>query len=146
VESYCLKINRAGFCSCPFHGSDRHPSMKIYKDSFYCFTCGKSGDVFTFVQQMDGCDFKTSFKALGGSYEDHNDLQRKLHQYKRQMALNKANLKAEKNRKLKLETLRDIDLQKEIISNNEVFSDAWCAAMNRFEYDFYILDYLLEGN
>ena len=46
VWKYGLYPNRAGFIRCPFHDGDKNASLKIYKDSFYCFGCGASGDVF----------------------------------------------------------------------------------------------------
>ena len=69
VEQYGYHPNRAGFISCPFHNGDRTPSMKIYKDSFNCFSCGAHGDIFSFVQEMEKCDFKTAFMFLGGTYD-----------------------------------------------------------------------------
>ena len=68
VERYGIKVKRDGMCSCPFHGADNNPSMKIYEDSFYCFTCNAHGDIFSFVQKMDNCDFKKAFYSLGGEY------------------------------------------------------------------------------
>lgn len=65
LSRYGMIPNRAGFISCPFHSGDRTASMKIYKDSYYCFGCGATGDIFTFVQSMDNCDFKTAFQILG---------------------------------------------------------------------------------
>ena len=41
---YGLKTNRNRMCRCPFH-NDRHPSLKLYDDHFYCFGCGRTGDV-----------------------------------------------------------------------------------------------------
>lgn len=38
---------------CPFH-DDRHPSMQVYEDGFYCFTCGAGGDVVSFVSRLYG--------------------------------------------------------------------------------------------
>ena len=38
---------------CPFH-NDRHPSMQVYRDGFYCFTCGAGGDVVSFVSRLYG--------------------------------------------------------------------------------------------
>ncbi len=73
AERYGLRIGRGGMVSCPWHGDDRHASMKIYKDSFHCFACGASGDIFSFVMRMESCDFKTAFISLGGTYEHHNN-------------------------------------------------------------------------
>ena len=50
VERYGLKVNRAGFVRCPFH-NEKTASLKVYKDSFFCFGCGIDGDIFTFVQK-----------------------------------------------------------------------------------------------
>ena len=52
VESYGIKVNRSGMCCCPFH-KEKHPSMKVYKDSCYCFVCNKQWDIFSFVQDID---------------------------------------------------------------------------------------------
>lgn len=68
VERYGVKVNRAFMCCCPFHG-EKHPSMKIYEQSYHCFACGANGDIFTWVQSMDSCDFKEAFYALGGTYD-----------------------------------------------------------------------------
>ena len=72
IRTYGLQPDRAGFIRCPFHSGDREPSMKIYRDSYYCFGCGTSGDVFTFVMQMEGVDFKEAFRKLGGEYAQHS--------------------------------------------------------------------------
>ena len=69
LSRYGMVPNRAGFVNCPFHPKDRTASMRIYKDSYYCFGCGATGDIFTFVQNMDNCDFKTAFTILGGTYQ-----------------------------------------------------------------------------
>ena len=39
AEHYGLKVNRNGMACCPFH-NDRHPSMKLNEDYFFCFGCG----------------------------------------------------------------------------------------------------------
>jgi hypothetical protein len=36
---------------CPFH-NDRHPSLKLNEDYFYCFGCGAKGDVIDFVAKL----------------------------------------------------------------------------------------------
>ena len=36
---------------CPFH-EDRTPSMKLYEDHFFCFGCGKHGDVINLVAEL----------------------------------------------------------------------------------------------
>lgn len=53
AEQYGLKVNRNGMTCCPFH-NDRHPSMKLNKDYFYCFGCGATGDVIDFTARLFG--------------------------------------------------------------------------------------------
>lgn len=51
AEHYGLKVNRNGMAYCPFH-NDRHPSLKLNEDYFYCFGCGATGDVIDFVARL----------------------------------------------------------------------------------------------
>lgn len=51
AEHYGVEVQRSGMCCCPFH-DDRHPSMKLNADYFYCFGCGVHGDVIDFVARL----------------------------------------------------------------------------------------------
>lgn len=51
AEHYGLKVSRNGIACCPFH-NDRHPSLKLNEDYFYCFGCGAKGDVIDFVARQ----------------------------------------------------------------------------------------------
>lgn len=52
AAEYCvLSVNRNNMVSCPFR-NDRHPSMKLNEDYFYCFGCGTSGDVIDLVAKL----------------------------------------------------------------------------------------------
>ena len=140
VEQYGYHPNRAGFISCPFHNGDRTPSMKIYQKDFHCHACGANGDIFTFVQQMEGCSFKEAYLKLGGAYEKKSDWQRKKFEYQIQKKKEKERKELESKKQWKKEILQDIKMQKLFVKCFPVFSDDWCAAVNRLEYDFYILD------
>lgn len=56
---------------CPFCGSGTHENgtgaVKYYPETntFHCFSCEKSGDVFDLYQQEHGVDFSTSLAELG---------------------------------------------------------------------------------
>ena len=54
---------------CPFH-DERSPSFGIdpAQKVYYCFGCQASGDVFTFVQETEGVDFKGALELLGERY------------------------------------------------------------------------------
>ena len=139
LNMYGINPDRKGFIRCIFH-KEKTASMKVYKDSVYCFGCGRSGDIFTFVQQMDGCSFKEAFRKLGGEYENKTDWQRKKFEYQLQQKKEKERKELERKRQWKREILQDIPMQKLFAKCFPVFSDDWCAAVNRLEYDFYILD------
>ena len=65
AECYGLRVNRQGFCLCPFH-ADSHPSMKIYQHDkgYYCFTCHNGGDVIRFTAQLFGLSNEEACKKL----------------------------------------------------------------------------------
>jgi DNA primase len=50
---------------CPFHG-EKTPSFAVHpvKQIFHCFGCGKGGDVFTFVMEMEKCEFPEAIKIV----------------------------------------------------------------------------------
>src|ERR1700756_3780635 len=50
---------------CPFHG-EKTPSFAVHpvKQIFHCFGCGKGGDVFSFVMEMEKCPFPEAVKVV----------------------------------------------------------------------------------
>ncbi len=65
-----LKRSGSGFVGlCPFHDEKTPsfhvtPSLGIYK----CFGCGESGDVFSFVMEMEGIGFQEALQTLADRY------------------------------------------------------------------------------
>ena len=51
AERYGVSVNRQGKALCPFH-NDRHPSLYVADDHYYCFACGEHGDVIDFVGRL----------------------------------------------------------------------------------------------
>lgn len=142
LQMYGIQPNRAGFIHCPFHQGDRTASCKIYPKDFHCHACGANGDIFTFVQHMDNCSFKDAFKRLGGSYEAKTDYQHKMVQYAAQKRRETMRIREQKQAEEKRMLLEDIKMQKLFAKLFPVFSDDWCDAVNRLEYDFYKLETL----
>ncbi|MCB9808997.1 DNA primase [Candidatus Nomurabacteria bacterium] len=50
---------------CPFH-NERTPSFYVTPDKgiYKCFGCGKGGDIFSFIQEIEGLEFKEALKLL----------------------------------------------------------------------------------
>lgn len=63
-----VTLRRAGRTytgKCPFH-KERTPSFHVSPErgTYKCFGCGEGGDVFSFLQKIDGTDFPTVLKQL----------------------------------------------------------------------------------
>jgi len=68
VVSTYIKLEKTGTnlkAKCPFH-NEKTPSFFISPErgSYYCFGCGIKGDIFSFVQEFEGLDFKGALKLL----------------------------------------------------------------------------------
>ena len=68
VVSQYVKLERAGAtlrARCPFH-AERTPSFTVSPErgTYHCFGCGVGGDIFTFVEAVEGLDFKGTLKIL----------------------------------------------------------------------------------
>ncbi len=50
---------------CPFH-QEKTPSFTVspIKQIFYCFGCGKGGDVYNFVMELEKCEFPEAVKIV----------------------------------------------------------------------------------
>jgi len=67
ISSY-VELKKAGAnhkALCPFH-SEKTPSFMVSQDKgiYKCFGCGESGDIFTFIEKMEGVDFPEALKIL----------------------------------------------------------------------------------
>lgn len=67
VSSY-IKLEKSGTnfkAKCPFH-NEKTPSFFVSpaRGSYYCFGCSAGGDIFTFVQEFEGLDFRGALKLL----------------------------------------------------------------------------------
>ncbi len=67
ISSYIplIKVGNSLKARCPFH-NEKTPSFFVSneRNSYYCFGCGKGGDIFSFVEEFEGLDFKGTLKLL----------------------------------------------------------------------------------
>ncbi len=68
VVSQYVKLDRAGAslrARCPFH-AERTPSfhVSLERGTYHCFGCNAGGDIFSFVEAIEGLDFKGALKVL----------------------------------------------------------------------------------
>lgn len=136
LDRYGLpRPNRAGFIRCPFHPADREPSMKIYPKDFNCFGCGANGDIFTFVQMMDGLSFREAFRELGGTYE--HSFRADLKVYHAQKHREMVRRQEEKLRQKKDLNILLIDVYRRWIDRSEPLSDTWCDCVKALQVELY---------
>lgn len=68
IINYYVTLTKSGNnlkACCPFH-KENTPSFIVneQRQFFKCFGCGKSGDVFTFVQEIENVDFSDAIKII----------------------------------------------------------------------------------
>ncbi|MEX0909887.1 MAG: DNA primase [Candidatus Paceibacterota bacterium] len=136
VSSY-IELKEAGKtlkALCPFH-SEKTPSFTISteRQSFYCFGCNRGGDMFTFVEEFEGIDFKGALKILAEragvdlrqyrSAPENKDAKEKL---------NRLYLLLDKAKDLYCKTLENTNTAKEYLQKRGVTNES----SSRFEIGF----------
>ena len=140
LSRYGVSVNGNGMCCCPLH-NEKHPSMKVFKDGYNCFACGENGDIFTFIEKMEQCDFKQAFKLLGGSYKRHESAISRANSqtyYNRQKLLREK--AAENEKRFRSALMSAIDMCRFMIDHQKPFSDEWCYAQNNLPYLWHVYE------
>lgn len=130
LEHFGIEVKRSNIALCPFH-PDSEPSMHVYHDGFYCFSCGTGGDVIKFVALLQGVKNAQAAQVVAGiggltAMQDDYRSRARLRQRAQERR------KAEETSKRLAEAystlcgeIRRLHAQ----SFDEPFSDSWCEAM-----------------
>lgn len=140
LARYNIAVKK-GFCKCPFHKGDNTPSMKVYKDGFYCFGCGAGGDIIRFVQLHDNLSFEEACKWISGE-----ELSRKS---KFQLAVNRVERREkqhilEKNKQELARINKQLAPLWQKFLASEPLSDNWCNSYNEWQKLVYKQQLLIE--
>ena len=68
AERYGVEVNRYSMALCPFH-NDRHPSLYVADDHYYCFACGEHGDVIDFAAKLFGLPLYAAAQRLAADFQ-----------------------------------------------------------------------------
>ncbi len=152
-----LSPNRKGFIVCPFH-NEKTASLKLFNgNSYYCFGCGRGGDVISFYQNFYNESFIEAAKHLNSDFNLNLFLdkkQKKTYYQKRKiqdLKINQLALKCKQAEIKRIENNREIWLNKfiksDLIINSQkpknVF-DVLCSdfveAIKNIEYYWYMFN------
>ncbi|HEM6021862.1 TPA: DNA primase [Streptococcus suis] len=72
---------------CPFHG-EKTPSFNVIEDKqfYHCFGCGKSGDIFKFVEEVRGVSFADAVAILAEKAGFQVDITPSYHQEEKRIS------------------------------------------------------------
>jgi len=140
LAKYNIKVTK-GFCKCPLHKGDNTPSMKVYRDGFYCFGCGAGGDIIKFVQLHDHLKFEEACKWISGE-----ELTQKS---KYQLAVTRVRKRENiQNVRKCVKELKSVNTQLaplwQKFQASEPLSDVWCESYNKWQKLVYAQEYLIE--
>ena len=143
--AYGIRVER-GKAICPFH-ADKRPSMKVYADGYYCFSCGNGGDAIKFVARMEGLqnhEAAARVAEIGGLSLAESDY-RGRERVRRVAAARRAAERRMEQMQAEYRSLCD-DRHKLLreVEFGIPLSEEWCAAVRRLEKIEVELDGLFE--
>ena len=142
AEHYGLRVLPNGMTYCPFH-KDRHPSMKLNEDYFFCFGCGASGDVIDFTARLFGISPKDATEKLAADFGISVDAKPVA------VRRNPSRLDEIRCRQVLtdyLHLLQDWKIRYAPQTPGDIWDDRFVASCKQYDHIVYLLDLLTQGS
>lgn len=147
AQHYGIPVNRSGKCCCLFH-QDKHPSMKLNDDYYYCFGCQAKGDVISLTEKLFDLTPREAAQKLAA------DFGLAPSETMKQAAVKKATKRAEKDELEYVLSLlnKNIDILRQMKENHapkhpdEPFHLLFVEACKYLEFFQYVADVLSFGH
>lgn len=144
---YGISVDRSGKCCCLFH-PDKHPSMKLNDDYYYCFGCQAKGDVISLTEKLFDLTPREAAQKLA------DDFGLAPSETLKQAAVKKATKRAEKDEREYVLSLlnKNIDILRQMKENHapkhldEPFHMLFVEACKYLEFYQYVSDVLSFGH
>lgn len=151
ADYYGLSV-RNDIVSCLFH-DERTPSMKLYDDHFYCFGCGKHGDVTDMVGVLFGLPPKEAAEKIAHDFGISYDNQHSEYKPSKESIIAKIRREQDKAKEKQiysvlcnyLHLLRDWRTEYAPKSAEEQPNPLFVKALTETDYIESLLDYFISG-
>ena len=142
AKAYGLRVLPNGMTCCPFH-EDKHPSLKLNEDYFFCFGCGASGDVIDFTAKLFGVSLKDAVTKLAADFGVSEDA--------RQVSVRQNPFRLDELRCRQVLTdylhlLQDWKIRYAPQTPGDIWDDRFVASCKQYDHIVYLLDLLTQGS
>ena len=145
AERCGLTVGRNGMVCCPFH-EDRHPSMKLNEDYFFCFGCGETGDVIDLAAKLFGCSPLDAAHRLAADFGITDDRPSVLPKLKVQKTQTQDEQTCFRVLVEYLHTLQDWKTRYAPTAPDEPLHPRFLEAIHELDYTEYLVDLLITGD
>lgn len=160
IERYNIAhINRNKTISCPFH-NEKTASCRLYDKSFYCFGCGKGGDIIRFIQLYFNLNFMQAIMRMNYDFALNLPIGKKLTtKEKKELDLQNKKIKVRRELEEKIKQAKEeryydtlssyiaLERQKQDYAPKSIeeieevgFNDKYVSALQQFDYVSFLLD------
>jgi DNA primase len=138
LRSYGVDVKR-GRCKAICHDGYNY-TAKVTNETYYCFKCNESMDIFDITMHFNHCDFNTAFELLGGAEKPSFTTWVKANKAKRERD---QRIAEEMKKKAQMRKIHRLITAYRIILGTELpMSDLYVYCYNKLQYQIYLLENL----